>query len=241
MDWQAFFLDPLIVGSIALTDVRKSALRIPRERKRQSSRRLSTFWPIRGRSTADRPGARVQASRCGAFAISWGRILRASASAACPHGFTGQQHLAAAMQISGTDPQGARRPWDHGRITAGPLRRGSLDRQTYQKRAAFDVLYEAAQARRLGVVILDACRDNPLAESLRAGLGPTRAAAVGRGLARIERPLVNTLVAFATEPNAEASDTLTSSEATRELLTQLRRQGVDDPASHSPYAVALLS
>jgi uncharacterized caspase-like protein len=36
------------------------------------------------------------------------------------------------------------------------------------------VMDEVAQAKRAGVVILDSCRDNPLAEQLRRALGPVR-------------------------------------------------------------------
>ena len=41
------------------------------------------------------------------------------------------------------------------------------------------VMGEVAQAQKLGLVILDACRDNPLAEQLRRTLGPIRSRLVG--------------------------------------------------------------
>lgn len=83
-----------------------------------------------------------------------------------------------------------------------------------------DVIYEASQAHKLGLVILDACRDNPLARRLQRNMGATRSAAVGRGLARVIRKPANTLVAFATEADQVALDT-----------------GV---GGHSPYTAALL-
>ncbi len=62
---------------------------------------------------------------------------------------------------------------------------------------------DAGRAKRLALVILDACRDNPLARSLQArgrGLG------VGRGLAQIQDQPPNTLVAYATAADATAAD-----------------------------------
>jgi formylglycine-generating enzyme required for sulfatase activity len=81
------------------------------------------------------------------------------------------------------------------------------------------VLGEVAQAQRLGLVILDACRDNPLAEQLRRTLGPIRSRLVGDGLARIENLPSDTMIAFATRPGEVA---------------------VDGSEQHSPYASALL-
>jgi uncharacterized caspase-like protein len=62
---------------------------------------------------------------------------------------------------------------------------------------------DASRAKQLAIVILDACRDNPLTRSLRAkerGLG------VGRGLAPIQDQPSNTLIAYATAENETAAD-----------------------------------
>ena len=67
------------------------------------------------------------------------------------------------------------------------------------------ILSEVSQADKLAVVILDACRDNPFAGQLQAAMGPTRSAAVGRGLGRVDAP-ADTLVAFATRDGAVADD-----------------------------------
>jgi outer membrane protein assembly factor BamB/cytochrome c5 len=67
-----------------------------------------------------------------------------------------------------------------------------------------DLLTEVNQARELGLVILDACRDNPFAARLNQGAG--RSVAV-RGLARVEQTGKNTLVAFATREDTIAADT----------------------------------
>src|SRR5262249_34240715 len=49
-------------------------------------------------------------------------------------------------------------------------------------------------AKRLRLVILDACRDNPFAKSMKRTLG-TRS--IGRGLAKVEPTSTDTLIAFA--------------------------------------------
>src|SRR5262249_25083821 len=54
------------------------------------------------------------------------------------------------------------------------------------------VLRAMDSARRLRLVILDACRDNPFAQSMKRSNR-----AIGRGLARVEPTTPDTLVAFA--------------------------------------------
>jgi len=71
-----------------------------------------------------------------------------------------------------------------------------------------DVLYEASQAHKLGIVIIDACRDNPLAKQLSQGLGSQRSASMGRGLSPVQSAPTDVLVAFATEADATAADGL---------------------------------
>ena len=68
------------------------------------------------------------------------------------------------------------------------------------------------------LVILDACRNNPLAAGLARSLGLSRAVVASRGLARVDSA-GGTLIAYATEPGAVAAD------------------GTGD---HSPYTAALL-
>ncbi|MGI9452661.1 MAG: SUMF1/EgtB/PvdO family nonheme iron enzyme, partial [Geminicoccaceae bacterium] len=68
------------------------------------------------------------------------------------------------------------------------------------------VTAEVAQARKLGMVILDACRDNPLAENLRQSLGPVRSKLVGLGMARVEDIPPETLLAFSTRFDQLAYD-----------------------------------
>jgi uncharacterized caspase-like protein len=70
---------------------------------------------------------------------------------------------------------------------------------------------------KVNLVFLDACRDNPLAETLARSMG-TRSTAVGRGLAKLETG-IGSLIAFATQPGNVA---------------------LDGAAGNSPFTTALL-
>jgi uncharacterized caspase-like protein len=65
------------------------------------------------------------------------------------------------------------------------------------------VLQALEPVKRLRLVILDACRDNPFDKSMKRSLGGTRS--IGRGLAEVE-PTKNTLIAFAAKAGAVAGD-----------------------------------
>jgi uncharacterized caspase-like protein len=58
-------------------------------------------------------------------------------------------------------------------------------------------------AKRLRVVIIDACRDNPFASGMKRTIG-TRS--VGRGLAKVDVTTADTLVAFAAKAGSTAAD-----------------------------------
>jgi len=72
-------------------------------------------------------------------------------------------------------------------------------------------------ARRLRLIMLDACRDNPFMRSMKRTIG-TRA--VGRGLAPVEPTSVNTLIGYAAKAGSTA---------------------LDGEGTNSPYATALLN
>ncbi len=80
------------------------------------------------------------------------------------------------------------------------------------------LLGEAAQAQRIAVVILDACRNNPFVTRLNQQ-AVTRGVGIAQGLARIDTPPQDTLVAMATRADAVAED---------------------GEGEHSPYTAALL-
>ncbi len=65
------------------------------------------------------------------------------------------------------------------------------------------VLVAAEPAKQLRLVILDACRDNPFAKTMKRTLGSR---AIGRGLAKVEPSSPNTMIAFAAKAGSTASD-----------------------------------
>jgi peptidoglycan hydrolase-like protein with peptidoglycan-binding domain len=79
------------------------------------------------------------------------------------------------------------------------------------------VLRQMEREAKTSIVLLDACRDNPLARSLARSMG-TRSSAIGQGLAEV-RAGVGSLVGFATQPGNIA---------------------LDGEGRNSPYAKALL-
>jgi formylglycine-generating enzyme required for sulfatase activity len=81
------------------------------------------------------------------------------------------------------------------------------------------------QARRLRLVILDACRDNPFAPSMRRTVG-TRS--IGRGLAKVDVLTADTLVAFAAKAGSTAEDGRgANSPYTSALVRHLATPGLD--------------
>ncbi len=87
------------------------------------------------------------------------------------------------------------------------------------------VLQAMEPAKRLRFVILDACRENPFLKSMKRTVA-TRS--VGRGLGRVEPTAPNTLIAFATKPNATAADGKgPNSPFTAALVKHLLTPGLD--------------
>ncbi len=68
-----------------------------------------------------------------------------------------------------------------------------------------DVVADLAQAKNLRILVLDSCRDNPLADQLRRSIGTTRAIPLQRGLAKIDSP-EGMIVAYATQAGRTAED-----------------------------------
>lgn len=81
------------------------------------------------------------------------------------------------------------------------------------------LMQDMEQVPRTTIVILDACRDNPLARSLARTMG-TRSTAVGRGLAPVQGG-TGTMIVFATGPGTVALD--------------------GEGGRHSPFTAALLA
>ncbi len=79
--------------------------------------------------------------------------------------------------------------------------------------------------KRLRLVILDACRENPFSSSMRRNFASR---SIGRGLARVEPTTANTLVAFATKAGAVADDGAgENSQYASALVKYIAEPGVD--------------
>ena len=78
------------------------------------------------------------------------------------------------------------------------------DNDVYDEAFSLDrVLVSVESAKKLRLVILDACRDNPFAQNMKKTLA-TRA--IGRGLAKVEPANPNTLIAYSAKAGSTAQD-----------------------------------
>jgi caspase domain-containing protein/PAN domain-containing protein len=68
-----------------------------------------------------------------------------------------------------------------------------------------EILADLQQAKNLRILVLDSCRDNPLADQLKRSLGSTRSASIGRGLAKMESP-DGTIISYSTQSGRTAED-----------------------------------
>jgi TPR repeat protein len=91
------------------------------------------------------------------------------------------------------------------------------------------VIGEVETRVRTTLVLLDACRNNPIEEALKARLRQSkRALAETRGLARVTVSSPDTLVVFATQPNATAADGKgRNSPFTEALLENIAAPGIE--------------
>ncbi len=88
------------------------------------------------------------------------------------------------------------------------------------------VLRQMERGERVNIVVLDACRNNPLSEKLARSMGE-RAVFLGHGLARMETG-VGSLVAFSTQPGNVALDGLgANSPFAKALLDNIETPGLD--------------
>jgi tetratricopeptide (TPR) repeat protein len=84
------------------------------------------------------------------------------------------------------------------------------------------ILADMESEKRVNLVFLDACRDNPLSRSLARSMGSTRSANIGQGLAQLNAG-IGTLITFATSPDTVALDgTGRNSPFTTALLRHIR-------------------
>ncbi len=87
------------------------------------------------------------------------------------------------------------------------------------------VLFAVEPAKQLRVVILDACRDNPFAKTMKRTIASR---AIGRGLAKVEPSSPNTMIAFAAKAGSTASDgDSKNSPFATALVEHLAKPGLD--------------
>jgi uncharacterized caspase-like protein len=100
------------------------------------------------------------------------------------------------------------------------------DLDAYDEAISLDrVLATIEPAKKLKLVILDACRNNPFATTMKRTIGSR---AIGRGLARVEPTSPNTLIAFASKAGSTASDgDSKSSPFTSALIKHIATPGLD--------------
>lgn len=100
------------------------------------------------------------------------------------------------------------------------------DIDIYDEAFALDrILVTIEPARQLRLVILDACRDNPFAKTMKRTIGSR---AIGRGLAKVEPNSPNTLIAFASKAGSTASDgDSRNSPFTAALVKHIAKPGLD--------------
>ncbi len=90
------------------------------------------------------------------------------------------------------------------------------------------LLDSLSDPNRATIVMLDACRDNPLSRSFASKLGAARSASVGAGLAAYANPGTGTLIAFATAPGKVALDgDRSNSPFTEGLVKHLKAPGLE--------------
>ena len=68
-----------------------------------------------------------------------------------------------------------------------------------------EILSDLQQAKNLRILVLDSCRDNPLADELKRSIGVTRSAGLSRGLAKMESP-DGTIISYSTQSGLTARD-----------------------------------
>jgi Caspase domain len=68
-----------------------------------------------------------------------------------------------------------------------------------------NIVADLQRAKNLRILVLDSCRDNPLADELKRSIGRSRAVSIQRGLAKIDSP-EGVILAFATQAGRTAED-----------------------------------
>lgn len=87
-----------------------------------------------------------------------------------------------------------------------PIDAGLTDEADLRRMVRVDeIVSDLQQAKNLRILVLDSCRNNPLAEQLKRSIGTTRAIPLQRGLARIDTPQ-GMIVSYSTQAGSTAED-----------------------------------
>lgn len=100
------------------------------------------------------------------------------------------------------------------------------DTDVYDEAFPLDrILVAIEPAKQLRLIILDACRDNPFAKTMKRTVASR---AIGRGLAKVEPTSPNTMIAFAAKAGSTASDGDSKNSPFASALTEhLPKPGLD--------------
>jgi uncharacterized caspase-like protein len=99
------------------------------------------------------------------------------------------------------------------------------DSDVYDEAFSLDrVLLAIEPAKQLRLVILDACRDNPFAKTMKRTLASR---AIGQGLAKVEPTSPNTLIAYSAKAGSTALDGDKNSPFTAALVRHIATPGLD--------------
>src|SRR3984885_5832197 len=99
------------------------------------------------------------------------------------------------------------------------------DTDVYDEAFSLDRLLLAIEpAKQLRLVILDACRDNPFAKTMKRTLASR---AIGTGLAKVEPTSPNTLIAYSAKAGSTALDGDKNSPFTAALVRHITTPGLD--------------
>ena len=101
-----------------------------------------------------------------------------------------------------------------------------IDEADLRRMARVDeIVADMQQAKNLRILVLNSCRDNPLAEQLKRSIGASRAVSIQRGLAKIDSP-EGMIVSYATQAGRTASDgTGRNSPYTTAFLKHIEERG----------------
>ncbi|MGJ4891191.1 caspase family protein [Bradyrhizobium sp. HKCCYLRH3099] len=87
------------------------------------------------------------------------------------------------------------------------------------------VLFAIEPAKQLRLVVLDACRDNPFAKTMKRSVASR---SIGRGLAKVEPASPNTMIAFSAKAGSTAADgDASNSPFAQALVAHLPKPGLD--------------